>query len=130
MDLSQAFRESVASEGRRSTWGPTQYVEAWQSLVEETVDGYAGDLYEYENDLAVRDDLERAIGDQNLQGFEEWPRLVNLVRTADDTFQALIADGPSVRSDGPWWRRRLPPRTGVEMAQDAARLFGVVVQVA
>jgi hypothetical protein len=127
MSLQQAFIAAVAAQGRRATWGLLQFIEAWQTFVVEVAAGYSGDLYEYENELSVRDDLEFALSNPDLQKYPEWADLQAAITTIDSRFRSLLEQGPGVHLDAKWWRARLPARAGAEFAEDAKRLFGVEV---
>lgn len=129
MDFGESFNAAVEPRGRRSSWPPVRFVEAWRSLVDEVAIGYAGDLYEYENELAVRDALEVALKSVDPNAFPEWAELQKEIVEIDDALLELLRGGHEVRPDAVWWRARLPERAGAEFAADAARLFGVQVRV-
>lgn len=127
MSLRDVFVAAVAARGRRTTWGPVQFIEAWQAFVAEVAAGYAGDLYEYENELSVRDDLQVALNSPDLGDYPEWANLQGQIVTIDGRLRSLLEEGPVVRSDSEWWRARLPARAGAELAEAAKRLFGVEI---
>lgn len=129
MKLTELFHSIVNPRGRRADWPPHVFVDAWLAFVEEVTSGYSGDLYEYENELSVRDDLEPALADERLSVFEAWSVLASSLRDADDRLASVLAKGPVIRSGAAWWRERLPVRAGEEFAADAARLFSVEVDV-
>lgn len=103
-------------------------MEAWDAFVAEVEAGYAGDLYEYEDELSVRDDLETALSSHDLVNHAEWKDLRAQVIAIDDRLRRLLEGGPGTRPDSPWWRSRLPAHAGDELAKDAQRLFGVEVR--
>lgn len=125
--IDETFRSVAHPHGLRAAWAAGKFVEAWESLVEEAISGYWGDLYEFENDLGVRDVLELALRSDQLDAFDAWTELSKRVRTADERFRALLSDGPEVRAGTPWRRERLPPYAGEDFVADAARLYGVQI---
>lgn len=129
MNLTELFQSIVKPQGRRTTWPPLLFVEAWLTFVEEVISGYSGDLYEYENELSVRDELETALTDDRLAALEGWAPFAESVREADERLRTVLAQGPLVRSGNSWWRERLPASAGDELVADAARLFNVVIDV-
>lgn len=128
MSFREAFNAAVDPQGRRASWHPLQYIEAWRALVDEVAAGYSGDLYEYENDLSVRDDLQVALNTPDLGAFPEWVELQVQVGKVDSLLRDLLSVGPEVRPDSAWWRARLPAHAGSEFAQDVERLFGVEIR--
>lgn len=128
MSMESKFIEVVRAEGRRATWSPGLFVEAWSSFVDQVVAGYSGDLYEYENEVSVRDDLDRALTASTLRQFDNWRDLAEIVIRHDRQLQAVLDRGPVVKSEGPWWRKRLPPYAGEDLASDSLRVFGVILE--
>lgn len=124
----EVFSAVVRPAGRRAQWLPHQFVEAWRQFVDEVAAGYSGTLYEYEDDLSVRDDLQRALDDKALAENPAWSGLRDSIAVSDRRFDELLSRGPTVRQDRGWWHRRLPDQAGREFAEDAARLYGVTVE--
>lgn len=130
MTLHETFRSVVQPQGLRADWSPFQFVEAWIDFVDQAVAGYSGDLYEYEDELTVRDDLHLALEAAPLQAVDDWLPQEERIAAADERLRELLSRGPLVRPGAPWWRERLPPYAGEDLAADASRLFNVDVQVA
>ncbi|WP_108490957.1 hypothetical protein [Promicromonospora sp. AC04] len=102
------------------------FVEAWQTLVDEVEAGYGGDLYEYEAELLVREDLERAMVSSELASVDGWASIGAQILVADSQFRELL--GPVVREGSPWWKARVPARAGAEFAADVQRIYGVTIE--
>lgn len=128
MNLNELFSAVVAPRGLRGTWSIWQFLDAWATFVDEVLAGYTGDLYEYENELGLRDDLQRALTDERVLAHPDWPTAAEQIARSDTRLEAYLARGPEVRPDSEWWRRRLPPFAGDELIQDASRLFGVEIE--
>lgn len=129
MTFDEAFHSVVGARGRRTAWPPYQFAESWRRFVEEAVSGYNGDLYEYENELTVRDDIDRALGDRRLAAHPNMPEFQQQIEATDERFRSLLVLGPEVRAGAVWWRARIPKSAGAEFAEDAVRLFGVTIEV-
>ncbi|MCP2256279.1 hypothetical protein LY13_005069 [Prauserella aidingensis] len=125
MTLHEMFRSTVQPQGLRVEWSPNQFVEAWNDFVDQVISGYSGDLYEYEDELTIRDDLQLALSDARLHGLDGWRQLAERVAASDARLRGLLTNGPVVRPDAPWWRERLPPFGGEDLVADASRLFNV-----
>ncbi len=128
MNFVDAFVAAVAAEGLRATWGPTQFVDAWAFFVSEADTAYVGDLYEYEDELSVRDILEIALADSYLSKFPQWEVMREKIMEVDQRFRSVLDGGPEIHPGDQWWRSRLPRRAGAELAHDARRIFGVDVE--
>ena len=130
MDLESAFALAVTPVGRRASWSALQFVDAWEFFVESVTTGFGGDIYEFEHVLSVSDAVEQALSDERLCGIPEWARSIERIDAADARLRAVLARGPRIRSNAPWWRERLPESAGEEMVADALRLFQVSLEVA
>ena len=129
MNFNEAFRTVVCARGRRASWHVAQFLDAWGGFVEAVESGYPGDLYEYEDELSVRDDVERAMSSHELPPYPGWAEFHERLIELDNRLISILAVGPQVRPGSPWWRARLPKYGGPELAEDAARLFGATVEV-
>jgi hypothetical protein len=90
----------------------------WQRFVTAVERGYDDSIYEYTNDLSVRDVLERVIA-----GASPGLRAQLEAETAehDRRFEAATEEAArplSAREDPPWWWRRVPVRRVGELADD------------
>ena len=128
MTFLECFRVAVGAKGRRAAWRPTLFVEAWTGFVHQVASGYLGDLYEYENELSVRDDLERAMIDERLDAYPGWSHYRADIAASDAELKEALRSGPVVRPGAAWWWERLPVRASTDFVEDAARLFGVHIE--
>ncbi|MBL0885908.1 hypothetical protein [Myceligenerans indicum] len=91
---------------------------SWSEFVDECAEGYSFGVYEYDNDLQVRDLLELAFDGEadELLGAEEARRSIVVV---DERFRRILK--PGVRVPGAsetWWSGAVPARGGVELVED------------
>ena len=95
----------------------------WDTFVTRVERGYDDSIYEYTNDLSVRDRLERVVqgAGPGLRG-----KLEGALAEDDRRFEAATEEAPgrsasSRRRARPWWRR-VPRRRVGELAEDLASL--------
>jgi hypothetical protein len=93
----------------------------WRRFVSEVERGYEDSIYDYENDLSVRDRLERLVGAAS-------PGLRTQVEGAlaepDRRFTAATKEAarPLGVTFTTWWWRRVPVRLVGELAEDLRSL--------
>ena len=97
------FREAVGETGVRRSWSPAGYIEAWRSFVTECEEGYQWNIYEYENELSVRDAIEKVLSDANLAGTPEIRVFADAIDELDSRFESVVAAGPQIEEPpAPW----------------------------
>jgi hypothetical protein len=94
----------------------------WSDFVTQVERGYEASIYEYTNDLSVRDLLERVIA-----GAGPGLRAKLEAEAAEDDRRFEAATEESARplgkfADPPWWWRRAPVRRVGELADDLESL--------
>ena len=120
----------LSAVGFRRIVSPNDLVDAWAAFVSECEDGYGWDIYEYRNELALRDAIADLLDSEELARYAEFGGFQARTAQLDERFKAVLAGGPDVLGEGsPWWRRRIPGRAGAEFVQDAKAQFGVELQV-
>lgn len=102
----------------------------WKQFVEWCEHGYGWSVYEYENELAVRDLIESLFHQKRLVNTTQMEWFRERVGEVDSRFRALLSSGPVVKTAAaPWWRERVPPYAGSELATDFESQYGVVVDI-
>jgi hypothetical protein len=118
-ELARLLAELADRSGREDSLGAM--LRRWSDFVTRVERGYDDSIYEYTNDLSVRDRLERVVSAAS-------PGLrAQLERTlaADDArFEAATeeAERPLGATYTTWWWRRVPRRRGGELAADLESL--------
>ncbi|YCK81099.1 hypothetical protein M1D89_18735 [Arthrobacter sp. D3-18] len=108
----ERFAAATDEEGLRSGWSPAAYLEAWAAFTEDCDEGYQGNIYEYENDISVRDVIEKALTSLGPAEDAAVAVFADAVAEIDARFAAVLNSGPAIRVETvPWWRRRLPSST-------------------
>jgi hypothetical protein len=104
-------------------------VEEWAQVVRECEAGYGWNVYEYHNDLSVRDTIARRLADPATP-VEDRTELATRAAEVDARFQALLQPEVEVGPvDDPWWHRGVLRYAGEELAAELREWFGVKVEV-
>lgn len=120
-----AFKKVVSLSGRRAYWRSWEFVDIWEEMVDEIINGYEWSLYEYEDEISVRDDLEKALESSSLNQFHDWSGLVRRTLAADNKLEDLLGRGAEIRDSEFWWHRRIPPHGGPDFVEDVKRIYGI-----
>ncbi len=124
----ERFAAVADEEGRRSGWSPAAYLEVWAAFTADCENGYQGNIYEYENDISVRDVIEKALTSLGPAEDAAVTVFADAVAEIDARFAAVLNSGPAIRDETvPWWRRRLPVSGGHEFAADVRQHFSVTL---
>ncbi|AHH99841.1 hypothetical protein GCM10010174_44690 [Kutzneria viridogrisea] len=128
--FAERFRQVLAESGRATHVSPTELLDRWDGFVVLCEEGYEDNIYEYNNDLSVRDAIDSVLRDGRLREFDQWQWFKEQVDAIDARFRAVTYPEP-VRggADWPWWRAHVPARAGSELAADLHSRYGVVVSV-
>lgn len=100
-----------------------ELLDEWREFVDGCEAGYGWNVYDYHNDLAVRDRLEAS-----LEGME--PADSAQVAQIDERFRALLQPGVQVGpEEDPWWHRGVLRYAGPDLAAELKEWFQVDVEV-
>jgi hypothetical protein len=115
LDLDPQQREELARLLGGATLG--SLLQEWGHFVTAVERGYDDSIYEYTNDLSVRDRLERVVAGASpgLRG-----QLEQALAADDGRFEAATEDAerPLGATYTTWWWRRVPRRRVGELADD------------
>ena len=101
-------------------------LDEWRDFVRECEAGYAWNVYEYHNDLSIRDRIQAALDDDQADD----PGFPANVAQIDERFRALLQPGVVVGpEDGPWWHRGVLRYAGPDLASELKDWFQVDVEV-
>ena len=121
-ELARLLAELAERSGREDSLGAM--LGRWSHFVTQVERGYDDSIYEYTNDLSVRDRLERVIAGA---GPDLRAKLEGAVAADDRGFEAATEEsarplGEFGDAGAPWWWRRVPRRRVGELADDLESL--------
>ncbi|HWK88427.1 MAG TPA: hypothetical protein VNP72_00480 [Longimicrobium sp.] len=108
---------------------PQSMLDEWRKFVQQCQDGYPFNIYEYHNDLSVRDRIEACLhetaADADAQaGFAAG------VAEEDERFRALLQPGVQVGpEEDAWWHRGVLRYAWRDLARDLKDWFNVEIEV-
>jgi hypothetical protein len=98
-------------------------LDEWRDFVRDCEAGYGWNVYEYHNDLAVRDRLQACIDEGDAE-------LAAQVEEIDARFRALLQPGVQVGpEEDAWWHRSVLRYAGPELATGLKDWFQVDIEV-
>ena len=118
LDLDEQEREQLARLLDEDSLGVL--LRRWSGFVTQVERGYDDSIYEYTNDLSVRDRLERLAtrAGPGLRATLEAALAADDRRFEAATEEAARPLGEFGDADPPWWWRRVPLRRVGELAED------------
>lgn len=122
----QSFRDVTDQVSARGDWSPAGYIDAWRSFVLDCEDGFQWSIYEYENELGIRDVIDKVLTAPELAAYPELAIFAEAIADTDERFAALLRSGPSVLPENAfWWNRNLPGHAGPDLVADAEAHYAV-----
>jgi hypothetical protein len=121
-ELARLLAELAERSGREDSLGAL--LRRWRDFVTGVERGYDDSIYEYTNDLSVRDRLERVVQGA---GLALRAKLEGAIAEGDRRFEAATEEsarplGEFGEASPPWWWRRVPRRRTGELEEDLESL--------
>src|SRR5688572_28923260 len=107
---------------------PAGFLRDWKSFVELCSLGYPNSIYEYFNDIRVREWIETILASPDLANYSEYHEFRNLVAEVDVTFKALLQAGLTTPAKRLWWEGGVLKFAGPELAADFQRDYGIAIE--
>lgn len=105
-----------------------ELVEWWSNFVSQCTEGYDWTIYEYDDEIGVREYLECLLQDNELQQFSEFAALRESVEKTDEIFRGLLQEQVVRPTDSKfWWRKGVLKFAGDEYRQDMASRYAILV---
>lgn len=126
------FLAKVQEIFRRRGWvgeiSPASLLKDWTLFVEECERGYPDNIYEYYNDIRIREWIEVILSALELQQFPELTEFAFNISSVDKKFQALLL--PDVSLPGStWWEQGVLRYAGKELKDDLMRSYDIEIEV-
>jgi hypothetical protein len=123
----ERFRAVAAARGWRGVSSPFDLIDGWAQMVDQVEEGYDDNIYEYLNDLSVRQRIEDLLHDESLRDVEQMEWVRAQVSEIDARFRSLVRPEP-VPGNSRWWETHLPAYAGSELVADIKETYGVSIE--
>jgi hypothetical protein len=105
-----------------------ELAEWWSGFVDQCVQGYDWTIYEYDDEIGVRDYIECVLNDMQLKGFHEYEWFRSAIDEVDKRFRAVLQESIQRPTDSPyWWRKGVLQFAGDEYRQDMESRYSILV---
>lgn len=129
--MKKDFLSKVDEIFRRRGWmkevSPASLLKDWTLFVEECEKGYPDNIYEYYNDIRVREWIELILSAPELQTFPEREMFASNVAKIDRRFRNLLLPGISLPKSM-WWEQGVLQYAGRELKDDLLGLYDVEIK--
>lgn len=121
-DVDRTLKEA----GRGHTTLPVRLIETWRSFVEQCRNGYHMCIYEYDNDISIREAIQLVIDNDNLKKYREYGIFCETIFAIDQKFRELLL--AQTRDDRTtWWEKGILKTGQDEYATDIKEIFGIEI---
>ncbi|HEU0014979.1 MAG TPA: hypothetical protein VFQ45_14925 [Longimicrobium sp.] len=108
---------------------PDSMLEEWRAFVQQCQNGYPYNIYEYHNDLSVRDRIEACLREEGADAALQ-PEFAAGVAEVDERFRGLLKPGVQVGpEEDAWWHRGVLRYAWRDLARDLKDWFNVEIEV-
>lgn len=114
--FSQKVESYLAEQGKKQ-YAPSQMVSRWEDFVESCEDGYDWSIYEYDNELSIRDSIELVLKNKDFANYPDYNEFCLIVSKIDDRLKCLFQKAERERKTT-WWAKGILSTAGSEY-QDA-----------
>jgi len=104
-------------------------IACWSEFVEECEEGYSWDISEYNNEIRVRNDLEKLLTNAELLRFQEHQFFVNAVLEIDIRFRKLLHNHYQLLNKDGWWARGVLKAAGKEYVEYVRKAYGFEISL-
>jgi hypothetical protein len=128
MEFIRRFEEIAMASGFERMRSPATALSVWKQFVDECERCYHWNIYEYDNDLSVRDLLERALTDKELSSLAQFDDFAGGVRSIDAQFRSLLRTDAIRTEKKTWWRRGVLRYGQGEYRADVRESYGIEIE--
>lgn len=123
----EKISQILISNGKKSR-SPAGLVSRWSNFVDECEDSYDWTLYEYDDEISIRDSINLILSNKYLQCFDEWNEFSIQVEKIDNKLISLFFTDKHRDEQTSWWRQGILRYAGAEYADDIQSRYGVCVE--
>jgi len=106
-EFDEAFRKICIVCGYKPPISAHKAVEFWKIFIDECQNGYGWTVFEYFDEIGIRDLIEKALNDPNIKLINGFLDFRGLVYTLDKRFAEVTLADDFFESEN-WWNRKLP----------------------
>jgi hypothetical protein len=129
-DIDEEIARLQTTEGWTKALSVWEMERAWVTCVGSCERGYDWGIYEFHNDLSMRDRIELVLKREDLRGLAAVEHFRACVQEIDNRFRMLLRSDVTINGhDAPWWRQNPLKYAGEVYAQDVLSLYGVAIEV-
>jgi hypothetical protein len=108
---------------------PWELLFGWNYFVTECERGYQWTIYEYNNEISVRESMEHILDALRSQSFAEIAEFREAVATIDERFKSLALPDYETCHQEYWWERIILKHAGTDYAEAIFADYGVQIEV-
>jgi hypothetical protein len=123
----EAFKQALRRAGVNPSYSyPNDLAGSYEKLARDChEEGYDDYLVEYDNDLTVRDFIERVLPDESLQQYPEMKEFMQRIDRADAMLKASFLVGQDRSNKKFWWKRGIVRKGSGDYADDIKLEYGI-----
>lgn len=106
---------------------PALLVAKWEQFAQLCIEGYPSDIYDYDNELSVRDKIDTLVQCSELKEYPEYNLFVDTVRKIDLKLKSVFQE-KDFRDRENWWNRGILKYAGYQYCDDILSIHGVEVE--
>ncbi len=108
---------------------PAALLEDWRSFVDFCETGYSFSIYEYDNDIECRNQIELILTAPELQQYPQLHEYASNVELVDRKFKDLLMTEVAIPGTFKWWEQGVLRYAGKELASDLYSRYGISISV-
>ncbi len=106
----------------------SKLVAMWKSLVDQCLEGYRWTIYEFDDEMSVREYIDSILDDPVVASFPEFEGFAQQIQVVDEIYRSVLQ--PGVRRPSPedtWWSTGVLKYAGDEYRSDMLSSYSIAV---
>jgi len=120
-------QEVFSRKGWTRTMVPATLLDDWRRFVELCLLGYPDNIYEYYNDIRVREWIELILTAEQLNELAEQDEFKVKVEEVDQQFRNLLLPQVTVPGKSFWWEKGVLKYAGEELVNDYKKEYDIEI---